>query len=359
MREAGSAMKVIYPGILALAVLAGCDGNPVNSGSSGSSSPSGPVSNTSVATLPGTDSPTASSSIKRYEAQDTPQAGNGYVTTVTYNTAASPANDTLTVDGAGFDGNNVYPKDATVNTAIAALNGYTVFDGPTTATDPVSGATITQFTYRALYGVSTSGKTSFVIVRTGQYTDYGFGGFIYQRNGSVTLPTSGQATYSGSYAGMIDYNGRSDLNYTTGDMTMSIDFRDFNNGNAVQGDVTNRKIYDLNGNDVTSTMVSQVYTNLTNDGYSPATMTVLPDLVFDVGPGVMDKNGELTGTVGSTYSDTNGAQQKLESGNYYAVMAGDGSTTNNEVVGVIVVTSTNSYYEGTTARETGGFILYR
>ena len=49
-----------------------------------------------------------------------------------------------------------------------------------------------------------------------------------------------------------------------------------------------------------------------------------------------------------------------EFGTYYGVIAGD-TTTNpgGEIVGVIVVESDDPRYQGVTAQETGGFILYR
>ena len=86
-----------------------------------------------------------------------------------------------------------------------------------------------------------------------------------------------------------------------------------------------------------------------------APLTKLPVLTFSVRPGVMDANGEIAGGIGSYYND-GGAAETFETGEYYAIVAGeDGS----EVVGVIVVTADDPRFDGVTVRESGGFILYR
>ena len=214
---------------------------------------------------------------------------------------------------------------------------------------------IDQFTYRALYGVSKTGRTSFAIVRTGAYVPYGFGGFIYSRNGGVVLPTSGQAKYTGTYAGLRDFNNQGGMQITSGNMQMSIDFNDFNaaesstgNGAGIQGYVTNRKVFDLAGNDITA----QVLAGINADKNPNAPLTALPTLIFKVGPGVLDNNGEAEGQVSNTIT-SNGTPQVFESGKYYAVISGNNA---DEVAGVIVVTSTIASIQ---TRETGGFILYR
>ena len=230
-----------------------------------------------------------------------------------------------------------------------------VYQAAATYADDQTGAQIDQFSYRALYGVSNTGRTSFAIVRTGAYIPYGFGGFIYSRNGEVVLPTQGQANYTGGYAGLRDYNGRGGMDMVTGDMEMSIDFNDFNpdesatgNGAGIQGSVTNRRVFDLNGNDITGAVLAEINADKNPD----VDLTELPTLLFRVGPGVLDNNGEAEGTLGSSIN-SNGSVELFEDGKYYAVISGENA---DEVAGVIVVTST---VDGVTVRETGGFILYR
>ncbi|MDE3240049.1 MAG: hypothetical protein KGN33_13905 [Paracoccaceae bacterium] len=293
----------------------------------------------------------------RYEAYDA-TTGSGYATNVVY----SSGTDTFTVQNLPFVGNNVFSRD-TVLSGLGADSPYGVYESPATYTDSQTGKTINQFNYRAIYAVSPSGKTQFAIVRTGDFADYGFGGFVYQRNGAVTLPTSGQALYTGKYAGLIDYNGRSglngtgsDINYTSGDMTMAVDFNAFNTSqsgtaaNAVTGSITNRKIFDTKGKDITSTVLANL------SAQTSTTVSSLPVLTLKVGPGVMNANGEVAGQVASPMP---GSAKSYESGTFYAVLADNPTYSAGEVVGIITVTSQVPQNTSVTARETGGFILQR
>ena len=72
-------------------------------------------------------------------------------------------NDTFTVDNLGFDGDNVYNR----GTAVSSLRPYSVYKAVARFPNSETGSPINQFTYRAIYGVSTSGNTQFAIVRTG------------------------------------------------------------------------------------------------------------------------------------------------------------------------------------------------
>lgn len=341
-------MKFGYA-LVTLVALGACGGNPLG---------------TSTTPLPpGTTTPTASSNIVRYEATDA-TTGSGYATNIVYDSGS----DTFTVQNLPFSGSdrtfslaNQVPQGTPpvpVPTLGSTTNGVApmaIYQGPTTAADAITGTAINQFGYRAIYAVSPSGQTQVAIVRTGDFINYGFGGYVYERNGSVTLPTSGQANFSGNYAGLIDYNGAGGLNYTTGTMAMQIQFDAFNTSqtgaaaNAVSGTVTDRKIYDINGNEVTSTVLAAL------SAQQQVTITELPTLVFTVQPGVMTSNGEIAGSVSSTVAGTSGPTV-YETGSYYAVLAGTNAT---EVAGIIVVTSASPGATGVTARETGGFIALR
>ena len=346
-------MLAIRTGFMALLLLAACDGNPFPDGGGGGTDPDPDPDprNASVSTLPGTTNPSARSGITRSEARVTTAGaedyGNGFAEGYTYNAA----DDTFSVDNLAFDGANVYTRSA----SVPDLGPAQVYQAAATYADDQTGAQIDQFSYRALYGVSNTGRTSFAIVRTGAYIPYGFGGFIYSRNGEVVLPTQGQANYTGGYAGLRDYNGRGGMDMVTGDMEMSIDFNDFNpdesatgNGAGIQGQVTNRRVFDLNGNDITGAVLAEINADKNPD----VDLTELPTLLFRVGPGVLDNNGEAEGTLGSSIN-SNGSVELFEDGKYYAVISGENA---DEVAGVIVVTST---VDGVTVRETGGFILYR
>lgn len=298
---------------------------------------------------PGTASPEPSTGIFRTEPTQAQggESGDGFVTDVSYNAA----DDTFTVDNLGFDGDNTYTR----GTAVSSLGPYAVYEAAAQFPSSGSGTPINQFTHRAIYGVSTSGNARFAIVRTGSYVNYGFGGFVYQRDGGVTLPTSGQASYAGEYAGLRDFKGAGGLQYTRGDANIAIDFDDFNDttgtrGDAVQGSITNRRIYDLSGNEVTQSIINAI-----NDDTN-SNLTALPGIGFTIAPGVLDNNGEIVGEVTSNFVNGDGATTQLESGKYYALVSGSNA---DEIVGVVVTTSTLGAPDGATARETGGFVVYR
>ncbi|MGB7316943.1 MAG: hypothetical protein WBC85_03160 [Planktotalea sp.] len=295
--------------------------------------------------LPGTANPSANNSIFRREASSS-EYGNGYAESVTYN----GANDTFTVDNLAFDGEDPYTAvyidvDGDGTPDRFRVGSLSAFESPATAVDGLTSADITQLTYRALYGVSPDGNSSLAIIRTGAYIEYGFGGFVYQRQGGVTLPTSGQALYTGqnNYGGLRDFSGQGGLEYVNGDMEVRIDFDDFNEGSGVIGVVRNRRVFNLDGIDVTNDIL---------DAFGAGT-TQLPVARFVIQPGVIDSNGEIVGTIQST-NPFNG--NVFEEGNYYAILSGDNATT---VTGIIVMTADDPRYADVTVRETAGFFAVR
>ena len=249
-----------------------------------------------------------------------------------------------------FDGDNEYARGTSVSSLPGGKSRYAVYEADGLATDPDSSTPISQFSHRAIYGVSRNGQDKFAIVRTGAYVGYGFGGFIYQREGGVTLPSTGQAIYNGKTAGLRDFSGAAGLEYTTGDIEIAIDFDDFDEttgsrGDAVRGSITNRRIYDINGTDITSDVLTRIDTSLRS----------YPTAQFVVGPGVMDDNGELLGEITSSYVDSSGETQSFESGKYYAVVSGNDA---KRIVGVVVMENSVDPIADS-VRETSGFIVYR
>ncbi|WP_417677475.1 hypothetical protein [Pseudodonghicola sp.] len=329
-------MNRFFVATAAVLVLAGCGG-----GSNPFADPGTP---------PDPDTVTPASAIKRSEPTSTETAyiGNGYASNIRYNAKK----DTFTVDNLAFDGDNEYSR----GTKVRSLSGYNVYEADQQFTDPQNGKPVNQFTHRAIYGVSKggTGRTEFAIVRTGAYADYGFGGFVYQRNEGVTLPNSGQAIYNGVMAGLRDFNGAGGLEYSSADIEIAIDFNDFNastggRGDAVSGTISNRKIYDINGKDITSTVLRRIETA---EGIS---LRSYPVATFTVGPGVMDKNGEMLGQVQSFYTDSSGTLRPFEQGKYYAIVSGDKA---DQIVGVVVLENSVDPVADT-VRDTSGFIVYR
>lgn len=304
---------------------------------------------------PGTATPSPELPVFRSEptVDEGGEDGDGFATGLAYNSA----DDTFTVDNIAFDGDAPYARGVLVSSLAENADGvgeFNVYEGASTTTDPVSGASINQFIYRAVYGVSRNrivnddGTTSenpttqFAIVRTGSYVGYGFGGFIYQRDNGVTLPSSLQATFRGKSAGLQDSERAGPLRYTTADVTIDIDYHDFNDkgdafiGDGVKGLIYNRRVFDLDGNDVTADFAIEI-----DD-------TSIPNVTFDVGPDVLDTNGEILTTVFSTHSD---GITPYETGTFYAIVAGDDP---DEIVGVFVLEARSF-----DTRDTGGFIVYR
>ncbi|NIY72289.1 hypothetical protein HCZ30_07550 [Marivivens donghaensis] len=282
---------------------------------------------------PGTEEPTAEYRIFRYEAQDSESGTGGHARNFSYDADK----DELTVRGLAFDGDDIYER----NTAIGTIGGYAIYEADTTVTDDITGDDVTQISrYRAVVGMSQNTandrpRTSFAIVRTGGYMGYGFGGFVYQREGAVVIPTDGQAVFNGNYGGVRVFDGTTGINYTRADAQVSIDFEGFGEGPTVGLTVTNREAFDENGDIVTDIEMPDFYRVIATDV-------------------TMDSNGEVMGTVinavdGETY----------EEGTYYAIMAGDTTDPNDggEIVGVLVVENSGNLDIGW--QETGGFIVYR
>lgn len=315
--------------------------------------------------LDGTENATASGSITRIEPgaetdEDDEDAllianetGGGLVRSVLYDAE----NDTYTIDNLAFDGENVYETAA----VLPNLGGYDLYDAEEEVPDFLTSATVDQIVpYVAVTGRSdvinpegTDGelepRTTFAIVRTGGYADYGFGGFVYERNGGVTLPTTGQAQFEGQYAGVRVFDKEAKLEYTEGDVEIAFDFDDFNLNNGVKGVVFNRVLYDQNGNEIPLFF---------------STDDLLKDLNFVVVQGVdtLLPTGELSGELLSQRLNENGEIADYEVGTYYAIIAGDTTTDptdGGELVGVFVVESEDPRVDNLFVQETGGFILPR
>ncbi|MEO0664494.1 MAG: hypothetical protein AAFY97_02050 [Pseudomonadota bacterium] len=341
-------MTRILTGVCAIAflsVLSACSGtSPFLDGTVDPNDPNEPDADLLFERPPGTTNPSPSSSITRFEPDygTGVQGGDNRARDFTYDATA----DTFTVDNLAFDGSNVYQR----GTAVAGLQTTArVYESDAVFPDtfPTPDTPIRQFPHRLVAAETADGSGRYAIVRTSQYVNYGFGGFIYERNGSVVLPTSGQASYSGEYNGLRDFNGKGGLEYVTGDMSLAIDFEDFNDGNGVVGSVTNRRFFDLNGNDVT-----QDYLDDLTDALG-APQGSVPDIQWVVGPGVMDENGEIIGSVFTQALVGGGTIEQIGEGIYYAIISGDNA---ENVIGIITLEENLGDFA---VRETGGFILER
>ena len=254
---------------------------------------------------PETAAPSPNAAIFRSEPTadgDGPYRSNGFANNIAYNAE----DDTFSVDNLAFDGNTPYTRGTLVSSLSGDTDGngrFQVYEAPRTVIDQRAishdnpTGEVRQFVYRAVYGVSRNrfnndgteaATTQFAIVRTGSYVDYGFGGFIYQRDNSLVLPTEGVATFDGHSAGLRDFENQGGLQYSTADVRVTIDFSDFNDGTDVRGDgvegrIYNRRVIDLEGNDITAEFAATL-----GEGVSE-----IPDALFIVGPDRLDNNGDL------------------------------------------------------------------
>jgi hypothetical protein len=294
-------MKHVLTAVLLPAFLAGCGGsNPF-----AAEDDAGAEIVPSVTGLPGTVNATAADTLYRYEDN---QGGFGDVPdSYTY----VPGSDSFLVDQLPFDGAGIYDRD---NEVATLTTGVKVYENNNAA--PARK-------YKLIYDSSASGQSQYVIVRTGDYREFGYGGFIYQRSGSVTLPTTGDAVYTGAYAGIRVFNDTDGLQYVTGDATLEIDFEDFDLERAFEGRVETRQVFDT-------------------DGSLAAVQTDVGDLTLATG--AISDAGEATGTV---FLDDIPRVNQSGDNKYYAVLSGDSAT---EVVGIILIESGNY-------QETGGFNL--
>jgi hypothetical protein len=285
--------------------------------------------------------------IVRTEARGENAQSGGFVSSIEYDSV----NDRLIVDGIGFDGANTYSR----GDPISQLASYQVYEGDVTATDSLTGDPINQITpYRTIYGVSRNSldtnepRTSFSITRTGGYVDFGFGGYIYGRVGDTVLPTTGQAQFTGDYAGIRVFQNRGGLELTRGDVIVAIDLRDFNQNDAVRGRIFNRSAFNSDGSAISL------------DGVGELALPTISFALEGTGTDLQD-SGEFSGELRNARVNDEGALEEYETGNYYAILSGDATdiADGGEVVGVFVVESEDPRYDGVIAQETGGFIAYR
>lgn len=316
----------------------------------GQDDPQEPI-NGDLARPPGTQNPTPNTAIVRYEEMDA--NGNGFAQAPTYQADT----DSFVIDNLAFDGPNEYSRDDEVPSLgpVGGQGPFYVYESAETVIDPENGKEIEQLQHKAIYALSTSGATEAVVVRTGGYRDYGFGGFVYRRNdgNSVVIPTTGQARFDGDYAGLRDFSGREGLEYAVGKIQLDIDFEDFNGNyaqDAIKGEIYDRRIYDTSGNDLTQSILDTLNADAEGTVY-----TSLPVIRLDVGPNTIDANGEAVGSLGSDRV-VSGDEQDYMAGTYYAILSGDSP---DEITGVVVIEGEDVLLDDGTVRETGVFTADR
>ncbi|MGR3466173.1 hypothetical protein [Limimaricola sp.] len=300
--------------------------------------------------LPGTPDPEPDRSIVRFEPES--EDAGGFVRRVALQSGR------LEVDNLAFDGTEPYDP---ARRGPSTLNGFAVFQSANSVDDSATGSDIDQIDYRAIYGESRNTvrvagerlpQTRFTIVRSADFRGYGFGGFLYERNGGVEIPETGQAAFRGDYAGLRVFDGIGGQELTTGDMEILVDFADFNASDGVRGTLSNRRAFGTDGREIEVTTNGTRQTDL-----SDRAILDLPTVHFVLSNAASTPNGEIIGTLTSSVL-VDGKVENYESGEYYGVLSGD-LGRGGEVTGVLVMESDDPRFDDVTAQETGGFTAYR
>lgn len=279
-----------------------------------------------------------------------PTVNNGIVTMAGEATAYryDAANDYLYVVNLPFDGTRDDPYIRVEPYPMS--NGHGRYKAIRVVEDPNTGQEIIQDPYQAVYGVSASGGSEYVVVRTQNYIDEGYYGYVLQRNNFddagndmlLIMPTQGQAAYSGDYHGFRVFEGMSGMELVTGKATLSIDFDDFQHNPAVAFNIVDRRIFDVEGNNITT---DYPHYNAVVDGTSVAYHT---DFYSEIG-----ENLNPDGTIEQGLVNSN--LEKFE-GTHYGILSGAEAS---EVVGVIRSQHEHPLDNTITIIENGGYIADR
>lgn len=218
-------MNVLNKNLLPIAclALASCGPNNVSVGTGGGT--------TSATELPGTENPTAGGSIIRFHERDESD-GDYYLDS---SVEVQDGGATIIVEGMPYDG------DADRYTQIGTIGDFALYENADkVAFDPIDGDPIPQLDYLAVHQESANGLTYVTIVASSAPDRHGLDGFVFGRNGGVTLPTTDQARYEGTYAGLRTFEEETRIETISADIVVTIDFENLNSAGAFTFSVTNR-----------------------------------------------------------------------------------------------------------------------
>ncbi len=149
-------------------------------------------------------------------------------------------NNQLVVNNLPFDGpDGIYQQVA----ARTEVNGFGVYTSLQTANTG-------QRRYFAVFRQSEHGEVA--AIATGDYKNLGFGGTSIARDGTTAMRASGEYVYRGLYGGLRTFSDdtfkdRGGIELVEGDVLLEIDLADFDDTGAVEGRVSNRTAYNING----------------------------------------------------------------------------------------------------------------
>ncbi|WP_417241559.1 hypothetical protein [Celeribacter sp.] len=295
---------------------------------------------TAITDLRGTadENLSASRSIVRLHAAETDPSSSDFDYHLVENSVTVEDNgNSLIITGMPFDGNDSYVRVATAGnpTGVAGAGGdfYLYRNAQNTMVDEFGIGPIPQNGYLAIHQTSDNGKAYVTIVASTFDTSDGWrtNGFIYGRNGGVTLPTENQGDFVGDYAAIRTFNNDKRLEYISGAMALTIDFEKLNSAGAVRFNIDERKAYDADGN---------FLGNLSSFGGTAAN-------------GALDAQGEFQaeGTIGTLP----GAEWDEDAGEY--VEAGDLSGGSGTIQGLISGAGADQVAVGTLVLDGGDYVF--
>lgn len=325
-------------GILSISALVACGSgdNPVTGGDS----------DDGVITDPGTDPNLGLTDAAFLFQPNSNLVANSFV----FTPGATPGTGTISINNLPFDGVSSQGGAYTPRPGVVLPNGTVYQNTPTTSAEDQ---------YYAVVLTSGAGGTGALVgaVATNAYRGSGYGGAYASRPVGAGLPPTQPATYqyTGSYNGIRVIRQQEDIapangiQLTTGDAEINIDLQDFDLSGAIRGQIRNRRLFDLNGNEILVPGRSLGRLELVITNLDPATLETTSDAA---NPGTtntrnLDNSFAQTGTWTGLVSGPNG----------------------EEVAGFLIVEGELSDFDPNfdsdltrlpvTGRETGGFIAAR
>lgn len=250
-------------------------------------------------------------------------------TTVQYldNGTATETDDQLVINNLPFDNSDVTGGGYNFKTTLP--NGFQVYESPLLGRP-------NERQYFAVFQRSANAQVT--SVGTNDYVDFGFGGVVAERLADGALPAARSESYvfTGQYAGLRIFRADASSAFTavTGDATLFVDILDFDDVGAVEGLITNRRLYSVEGvflGDLSDAV------SLATGEIDPSNATILPSEAASI------ENGEA-----------------LASGQWSGLFAGG---EGQEIAGIIVIegdataTEAAGLGSGTQVRENGAFIV--
>jgi hypothetical protein len=239
------------------------------------------------------------------------------------------ANDELIVNNIPFDGTSAANGQARyVNVGGLGASAFARYES-------IETAETGRRQYYAVFRRSDSGFAQAAAIATDEYISFGFGGVTAQRStASISVPGQGEYVYTGEYAAVRAFDESQEgapggVQYVTGNVQLDVDVADFDVTGAVEGIISNRTLFDEDGNQI----------GTLGDFVSLATA----EIDFDL--------DQITQSTAVAFSPADG--ETIATGNWAGIFAGPNG---QEIAGIVILEGTVTADDASgTYRETGVF----